>query len=200
MKNHYKIFWFVFSCISSQYRNLRSKSPYSVQTQENADQKKLRMDNFSSGDCFWISSNIFCSILGNFAINTKIALPQSCSNTELILFCCIRNRRNSVFAHFPSKVPSNSGGLCSRIFFGVVLFLLRLSWKFALCHCLRHLRCFWPLHLHIHPADTPVTLASPVDKFSFVSMLSIRVCFLGNFQRRHEITNSSYLVILLLVP
>ena len=115
------------------------------------------------------------------------------------VFPCIRTRRNSVFGHFPSKVALNSGGLWSRIFFGMVLFLLTLSWKFALCHCLRYLRYFWPLHLHIHPADTPVTLDSRVDKLNFVSMLSIRVCFLGNFQRRYDTTNSSYLVILLLV-
>ena len=78
-------FWFVFACISTEYRNLRSKSPYSVQIRENADQKKLRMNNFSPGDCFWISSNIFYSILGNFEINRKIALRQKCSNTELFL-------------------------------------------------------------------------------------------------------------------
>ena len=34
-------FWSVFSCIQTQYRDLRSKSPYSVRIQENADQKKL---------------------------------------------------------------------------------------------------------------------------------------------------------------
>ena len=84
-ENHYmkivqmlSFFWFVFSCTSTEYRNLRSKYPYSVQIRENADQKKLRMDNFFPGDCFWISSNIFCSILENFAINRKIALRQKC--------------------------------------------------------------------------------------------------------------------------
>ena len=35
--------WFVFSCIRTEYENLQSKSPYLVQTQENTDQKKLRI-------------------------------------------------------------------------------------------------------------------------------------------------------------
>ena len=36
-------FWSVFSCIQTEYGYLRSKSPYSVRMQENADQKNLRM-------------------------------------------------------------------------------------------------------------------------------------------------------------
>ena len=33
-------FWFVFSRIWTEYKDLRSKCPYSVQIRENADQKK----------------------------------------------------------------------------------------------------------------------------------------------------------------
>ena len=36
-------FWSVFSCIRTEYGDLRNKSPYSVQIQENADQKNLRI-------------------------------------------------------------------------------------------------------------------------------------------------------------
>ena len=36
-------FWSVFSCIRTEYGDLRSKSPYSVQMQENTDQKKPRI-------------------------------------------------------------------------------------------------------------------------------------------------------------
>ena len=36
-------FWSVFSCIRTEYGDLRSKSPYSVRIQENTDQKKLRI-------------------------------------------------------------------------------------------------------------------------------------------------------------
>ena len=32
-------FWFVFSCIRTEYGDLQSKSPYSVRIQENTDQK-----------------------------------------------------------------------------------------------------------------------------------------------------------------
>ena len=36
-------FWSVFSCIWTEYGDLRSKYPYSVRMQENTDQKKLRI-------------------------------------------------------------------------------------------------------------------------------------------------------------
>ena len=35
--------WSVFSCIRNEYGDLRTKSLYSVQIQENAGQKKLRI-------------------------------------------------------------------------------------------------------------------------------------------------------------
>ena len=38
-----KFFLVLFSCIQTEHRNLWSKSPYSVQMQENTDQKKLRI-------------------------------------------------------------------------------------------------------------------------------------------------------------
>ena len=38
-----RFFWSVFSCPRTEYRDLRSKSPYSVRTQENTEQKKLRI-------------------------------------------------------------------------------------------------------------------------------------------------------------
>ena len=39
-------FWFLFSCIRTEYGDLRSKSPYSVRIQEITDQKKLRIWTF----------------------------------------------------------------------------------------------------------------------------------------------------------
>ena len=38
-----EFFWSVFSCIRNEYRDLRSKSLYSVRTQGKTDQKKLRI-------------------------------------------------------------------------------------------------------------------------------------------------------------
>ena len=38
-----RFFWFVFSCIRTEYGDLWSKSPYSVRIQESTDQKKLRI-------------------------------------------------------------------------------------------------------------------------------------------------------------
>ena len=38
-----EFFWSVFSCIRKEYGDLLHKSPYSVQIQENTDQKKLRI-------------------------------------------------------------------------------------------------------------------------------------------------------------
>ena len=39
----WSFFWSVFSCIRTEYWDLRSKSPYSVWIQENTEQKKLRI-------------------------------------------------------------------------------------------------------------------------------------------------------------
>ena len=50
-------FWSVFSCIRTDYGDLRSKSPYSVQKQENADQKKL-FGHFSLSDQVYQSTAI----------------------------------------------------------------------------------------------------------------------------------------------
>ena len=55
----------VFSCIRTEYGDLRSKSPYSVRIQKNTDQKKLRIWTFFThctkrlGKCFFA----FCSIV-----------------------------------------------------------------------------------------------------------------------------------------
>ena len=38
-----EFFWSVFSCILTEYGDLRGKSPYSVRIQENTDHKKLRI-------------------------------------------------------------------------------------------------------------------------------------------------------------
>ena len=36
-------FWSIFSCIRTEYGDLRNKSPYSVRMQQNMDQKQLRI-------------------------------------------------------------------------------------------------------------------------------------------------------------
>ena len=45
-----EFFWSVFSCIQTEYGDLTRKSPYSVQIQENMDQKKLSIGHFSRSD------------------------------------------------------------------------------------------------------------------------------------------------------
>ena len=46
-----EFFWSVFSCIWTEYRDLRSKFPYSVQIRENADQKNSAFGHFSRSLC-----------------------------------------------------------------------------------------------------------------------------------------------------
>ena len=52
-------FWSVFSCIRTEYGDLRCKSPYSVQIQKNTDQKKLRIwtlfTQCAYGNCYTFS-------------------------------------------------------------------------------------------------------------------------------------------------
>ena len=45
-----KFFWSVFSCIRTEYRDLQSKSPYSVRMRENTDQKNSEYGHFSHND------------------------------------------------------------------------------------------------------------------------------------------------------
>ena len=45
-------FWSVFSYIHTEYVDLLSKSPYSVQMQENTDQKQLRIWTLFTQCCF----------------------------------------------------------------------------------------------------------------------------------------------------
>ena len=53
-----------FFCICNKYRDLLRNSPYSVQIQENADQKKLRFRRFSCsgahGNILWASRSQKC--------------------------------------------------------------------------------------------------------------------------------------------
>ena len=46
-----EFFWSVFSSIWSEYGDLPSKSPYSVQIRENTDQKNSKFEHFSRSDC-----------------------------------------------------------------------------------------------------------------------------------------------------
>ena len=52
-------FWSVFSCIQTEYGDLLCKSPYSVQIQENTDQKNLRIWTlFTQWLCDWMHDTI----------------------------------------------------------------------------------------------------------------------------------------------
>ena len=60
-------FWFVFSCIRTEYGDLQSKSPYTVRIQENADQKKCVFGHFSRSNSLIveIKANSMVSIFKN---------------------------------------------------------------------------------------------------------------------------------------
>ena len=85
-------FWSVFSCIQTEYRDLWSKSPYSVRIQENTDEKKLRnwtiftqwekyylggVEVFSS-ETFYPNSQLFLSI----KIGKKLFFFQGFANQK----------------------------------------------------------------------------------------------------------------------
>ena len=66
-----RFFWSVFSCIWAEYESLPSISPYSVQIQENTDQKNLLVwtlftqyvDKVLCGVAHEYIESIFCSLL-----------------------------------------------------------------------------------------------------------------------------------------
>ena len=69
--------WSVFSCIWTEYGDLRSKSSYSVQIRENTDQKKLRVWTLFTQ---WHHHSRFLLLL-NAELNqvlTQTILIQSC--------------------------------------------------------------------------------------------------------------------------
>ena len=108
----YGVFWSVFSCIRTEWGDLRSKSPYYVRIQENADQKKL---------CIWTlftlwllqtiqactktnSQNIMTKIVDfncrflNFLSDYKISGILSNVTTEMMAYCC--NSSKITFGHY----------------------------------------------------------------------------------------------------
>ena len=66
-----ELFWSAFSCIRTEYGEIRSISPYSVQMQENADQNNSEYEHFSRSDtlpnrckfeiqlCKWYKKNYY---------------------------------------------------------------------------------------------------------------------------------------------
>ena len=66
-----EIFLFVVSCIRTEYGDLRRKSPYSVQIQENTDQKKTPyLDTFHAVLGVFISLQQFINFLEKSVFNT----------------------------------------------------------------------------------------------------------------------------------
>ena len=53
-----KLFWSTFSRIWTEYGEIRSISPCSIQMQENADQNKSEFGYFSRSESFWRFSNV----------------------------------------------------------------------------------------------------------------------------------------------
>ena len=55
---HCKLFWSTFSRIWTEYGEIRSISPCSIQMQENAGQNKSKFGYFSRSESFWRFSNV----------------------------------------------------------------------------------------------------------------------------------------------
>ena len=106
----YGVFLSVFSCIQIEYGDLLRKSPYSVQRQENTDQKKLRIWTLSRSD-----------EVGNANMNKQTALVRysaaSCTAWKVSILGVILFR---IFPHLDwirrdipcLSVFSPNGGKC----------------------------------------------------------------------------------------
>ena len=98
-------FWSASSCIRTEYRDLRSKSPFSDRIQENTDQKKLRtlftqylvIAIFSSFSLTEKNKKYlsYCTNLTCFMANTNILLQNS--ETTILLLRARFPSRNTVF-------------------------------------------------------------------------------------------------------
>ena len=68
-------FWSVFSCIRIEYGDLLLKSPYSIQIQDNKDQKKLRMWTLFTQCCSMKYVQISALVFGS----SPIPLVRTCT-------------------------------------------------------------------------------------------------------------------------
>ena len=105
-------FWSVFSCIRTEYEDLRSKSPYPVRMQENMDQKKLRIWKLST-QWYLFTSFKFCHNFNPSLLNVRCYYLE---NTVWKMYSVnfriqykygkIRTRINSVIGHFKCSKKS----------------------------------------------------------------------------------------------
>ena len=99
-------FWFVFSCNWTEYGDLRSKSPYLVQIQENTDQKKLRIWTLFTQ---WGSFLPIQSIQLIIMVKPSVVYPNTISLIAL-MFCSLQ-----IIGLILKSVPAYSRKLSSSI-------------------------------------------------------------------------------------
>ena len=66
---HSELFCFVFSCIWTEYGELRNLSPYSAQMRENADQNNSEYGYFSRSQCHCNYHQMISNFFSNFQSN-----------------------------------------------------------------------------------------------------------------------------------
>ena len=84
-------FWSIFSYIWSEYRDLLSKSPYSVQIQENTDLKKLRISTLFTQ---WYPMEtygkfLFCDVEMQHCAKMNLTQAFGPSGSYFVRNCCI---------------------------------------------------------------------------------------------------------------
>ena len=99
-------FWSLFSCIWTEYGDLRSKSPYLVQIQENTDQKKLRIWTLFTQ---WGSFLPIQSIQLIIILKPSVVYPNTISLIAL-MFCSLQ-----IIGLILKSVPAYSRKLSSPI-------------------------------------------------------------------------------------
>ena len=79
-----ELFWSVFSRISTEYREIRSISPYSVQIWENADQNNSEYGHFSRSVDLFVDTILLMTYLEIIKIDNLLNERAYLINVNLI--------------------------------------------------------------------------------------------------------------------
>ena len=146
-------FWFVFSCIWTEYGNLSIKiSVFSSNMGKCRPEKTLYLDNFYS---FHLRATFFKSPPTFTALYWKTwnksedcTAPKVSKYVDFSVFSCIRTRKNSLFGVFPRNVGSNSGGLWSLQIIWNRAFTTEAFLEICFVSLPKRSKILLPLHLH----------------------------------------------------
>ena len=151
-------FWSVFSCIQTEYGDLRNKSPYSVQIQEKTDQKKLHIWTLftqwqaSKNVADTIFKELYLKEIGKPSLKIITIINSIITITSIIIMIIIISSIiNSIFYHY------------------YLILILRITFIIIFITTINHYWCHYCFH-----QSCPFLVVVGLNTFAFESDLK---CF-----------------------